>query len=147
MPQQPVGPVAAKKRPRSSERLRSMLTPAIQSPGGARPFDGPAPSSLDEYAMRDYQYDPSAFAPEELAQYRQMLARDQRSVFPSRTDIGGEEMARYMTSDPAMIARQDSIYTAARLDDAETLQRRKMINGLMQQLGGIFGQKNVRLER
>lgn len=146
MPQKPVGPVAAQKRPRSSERLRSMLAPTMQSPSGSAPFGGAAPSSLDEYAMRDYQYNPAGFAPEELAQYQQMLARDRRSVFPSRTDVGGEYL-RHITSDPSAIARQDSIYTAARLDDAEALQRRAMINNLMRDLGGIFGPQNVRLER
>lgn len=146
MPGRPVGPVAVKKTPRSTERLRPMLAPTMQSPSGAAPFDGAAPSSLGEYAMRDYQYNPAGFAPEELAQYRQMLARDRRSVFPSRTDIGGEGL-RYITGDPNAIARQDSIYTAARLGDAEALQRRAMINNLMRDLGGIFGPQNVRLER
>lgn len=147
MPQKPVGPVAAKKRPQSSERLRSMLMPTTQLPGSSNPFSGPSPSSLDEYAMRDYQYNPSGFTPEELAQYQQTLARDKNSVFPSRTDIGGEELRSYGIADPRLIARQDSVYTAARLDDAETLQRRKMINNLMQELGGIFGAKNVSMER
>jgi hypothetical protein len=144
MPQPSVGPVAAKKRPRSSERLKSMLAPTMRSPAGADPFGGEPPVSLDEYAMRDYRYNPANYAPEELEQYASMLAQDQRSPWPARTDVRGGYAGNRR---PEIVARQDSIYDAARIGEAQTLQRRKVINDLMRGLGGIFGPQNVRLER
>ena len=164
MPQQPVGPVAAKKRPRSSERLRSMLTPAIQSPGGARPFDGPTPSSLKQYAMRDYRYNPENYTPEELAQYQQFLDKNiaQDLGFPyQRTDLTGDYY-RKMRDYPVMYdldegrpmspdqigASQDSLYSAARLAEttgaknSEEVRRREILNATLRKIApNWYGEK------
>ena len=136
----------------SSERLKQMLTGSMTGAMPAAAQSGAPPASFRQAAMQNSPYNPSDYTPEELAKYRDMLMRDQSSVFPSRTDVPGEfynNMFHTKEYHPGgeQYARQDSLYTAQKLQDAEAMRRRAMINDLMQELGGIFGPKNVRLER
>ena len=51
MPQPSVGPVAAKKRPRSLKQVRSVLMPPLKFPSGGNPFVSTPASSLDVYVI------------------------------------------------------------------------------------------------
>lgn len=135
----------------SGERIKQMLTPSMT---GAMPDAAPTgapPASFQQAAMQNSPYNPYDYTPEELAQYRNMLMRDQFSAFPSRTDVSGEfynNMFHNQDYRPggSQYNRHDSLYTAQRLEDRRTADRAAMIADLMQKIGSIPGLQ-VRRER
>ena len=111
------------------------------------------PSSLRDYAMRDYQYSPQMYTSEERQALESTLNENSRRTFPDRDDVSGEYYAGGMfgqgdnyRNSPAY-ARQDSLYEAKKVQEASDLDRRAMLDNLMNKLGNIFGPKSVRMER
>jgi hypothetical protein len=114
---------------------------------------GEPASSLRDYAMRDYEYNPQMYTPEERQALQSTLRENSRRTFPDRDDVSGEYYAGGMfgqgdsyRNTPAY-ARQDSLYEAKKVQEASDLERRAMLDNMMSKLGDIFGSKNVRMGR
>jgi hypothetical protein len=142
-----------KRIARPQKPIESLLTGGIRD---AMPNPSITPAiggSMRERVMQQYPYSEQQFTPEELAAYRSILANNSTQVFPDRTDVpasfyqgfwGGHQDMNPGTSNAA---RQDSLYTAQKIDDALALDRRKMLSDLMSRLGDVFGKQNVHLKR
>jgi len=137
---------------RPKKPIESLLTGGIR---GAMPNPSTTPAiggSMQDRVMQEYPYAQQQFTPEELMAYRNLLARNEASVFPDRTDVPASFYQGFFGSvgmQPGTpgAARQDSLYTAQKIDDARALERRNMLSDLMSRLGDVFGKQNVRLER
>ena len=129
----------------SGERLKQLLTASMTKSMPNTGMDSAPPASFREAALRDYPYNPSDYRPEELARYEDMLFRNSYgNPFPSNTGMTGEDLigsglyGEGIRKDPRY-ARQDSLYTAQRLENAKASQRSAIINDLMEKLGSIPG--------
>ena len=140
-------------RPPSNQRLKEMFSPGMVGAMPPSAMGGEPASSLRDYAMRDYEYNPQMYTPEERRALQSMLNENKNRTFPDRDDVLGEYYAGGMFGqgdsyrDTPAYARQDSLYEARKVQDASDLDRRAMLDNLMSKLGNIFGPKNVRVER
>lgn len=129
MPQPPRKKIRDDGRKPLPVTVKGLLTAGLKAvrpdPMSAPPED---PSlSFDERLMNRYPYNPERLSYNDRYDMARMLDRDQRSIFPSRTDVSGDDYPDHLRSD--WREYQNRIYEAARTmegyDALEKIRREK----------------------
>lgn len=124
MPQPPRKKIQDDGRKSLPVTVKSLLTAGLGAirpdPMSAPPEDPSLP--FDERLMNRYPYNPDLLTNQELMSRAIFLDRNQNSVFPSRTDVSGDDYPDHLRPDRR--EHQNRIYEAARtMDGVRSINR------------------------